>query len=817
MTEYYDECRSNLEALLHWYQNQVSDRNEATTRLQLVDRLLFECLGWPRDDATLEQPYGGEYADYTLYAPRAVLIVEAKREGDYFELPAGKTRLEQGLPSLLRDNPNLKSAVEQAARYCQQRGVPIGAVSNGHQIVAFVATRSDGLPPLEGRALVFPSLQLMLDKFQDLWQALSRSGIEERLILKRLIGDLPDQPPTKLSAAIQGYPGTKIRNEFQSDLKIVSDLVLEDVTRLPELEDVFLENCYTQSGTLSQYALISEKILEARYATLFDGDNLAPTTVPINKQTTARTDLLAEGITRRPILLIGDVGVGKTMFIRKLIKMDLARILEKAVTIYIDLGSQATMSDDLSTFIPLEVEQQIKIGFGIDIQERDFVRKVYEAELEGFATGIYSDLREIDPSQYKIREIEFLAEKVRNRAEHLRLALPSITKQHRKQIVLFIDNADQRNEDIQQVAFLIAQEFAQHYPAMVFMALRPETFHRSRRTGALSGYHPKAFTISPPRIEEVVRKRLDFALRLTTGQIPIQSLRQVGIRFSSLAKLIQILLDGFHRHASIPEFVVNMSGGNVRLALDLVREFFGSGHIDTQKIINIYDWTARYVIPLHEFVNAIIFGDSKYYDPATSPIANLFDVATNDPKEHFLLPLLIDAVYSLGKMGSNYGFVETEAVYTRLQGFGFVPDQIDAAIVRAWRYRLIESVARFTPISGEAMPRGLRATTPGMYHVEKLCQQFSYVDAILVDTPIFDPMVRSAITIAEDIPDPESRLEARLKRTRTFREYLDNIWTTNNFDGALWRWPAKSQTLQWWLSRIRPNSIVAKRNNETVL
>jgi len=72
----------------------------------------------------------------------------------------------------MRDYPNLKQAIEQATRYCGSRGVPFGAVTNGHQLVAFVAVRNDGAAPLDGRALVFSSLEVMLAHFLDLWQAL---------------------------------------------------------------------------------------------------------------------------------------------------------------------------------------------------------------------------------------------------------------------------------------------------------------------------------------------------------------------------------------------------------------------------------------------------------------------------------------------------------------------------------------------------------------------------------------------------------------------------------------------------------------------
>jgi hypothetical protein len=74
------------------------------------------------------------------FARRRVLIVEAKKEGDYFEVPVGKLQLKYSIQGLFRDSPNLRAAMEQVARYCQSRGIPFAAVSNGHQVVAFLAT-----------------------------------------------------------------------------------------------------------------------------------------------------------------------------------------------------------------------------------------------------------------------------------------------------------------------------------------------------------------------------------------------------------------------------------------------------------------------------------------------------------------------------------------------------------------------------------------------------------------------------------------------------------------------------------------------------
>lgn len=793
----YETARSNLQSLRNWYEQNTGSRNEATTRLHLIDRLFFECLGWDREGAILEEAHDGQYADYTFYAPRPIMIVEAKKEGIYFEVPAGHSRIESSVLSLSRDNPNLKSALEQVSEYCQARGVPIGVVTNGHQVVAFFATRNDGTPPLEGRTIVFVSLAKMLDHFLDLWQGLSPPGIQERHIFRRLLGEERPDIPTKLSSTVSNYPGTKQRNVFQQDLQIVSDLVLEDLVRSDDVETRFLSECYAQSGALSQYALISKSILEARYSALTDSDQPGPTTTPAVPRAGISEELLAESMSRRPILLIGDVGVGKTTFIRYLMKVAAAPLFENAVGLYIDFGSQATLAPDLRTYVVEDMIAQLLATYQTDVDERNFVHGVYHGDLERFARSIYADLRDSDPDAYRGREVQFLEEKLRRREEHLRRSLEHIVRGRRKQLVIFLDNADQRSEDIQQEVFLVAQELAERWPAAVFVALRPETFYRSMRSGTLSGYHPKAFTISPPRIDEVLRKRLGFGLRLTAGEIPIRGLAAgTMVHLESLDAVIRVFLLTMDWSGQIVELIDNVSGGNVRLALDLVKGFFGSGHVNTHKIVRIFGESGRYYIPLHEFLRAVIFGDATYYDPQRSPVANIFDVSFSDPKEHFIVPILLSVLTTAARVGTGEGFVETNHVYDKLQGLGFTVEQIDSAIVRAHLKKLLETSGRRIPVMGQVMPPALRATTIGAYHVDRLPRLFTYVDAMIIDTPIFETGVRRAIGDVDDVMQ-------RLDRAEIFRGYLDQIWDTLPDGASVFDWPACSAELRGEIPSIR--------------
>jgi hypothetical protein len=794
----YEDGLRAMGALVEWYKGNAGTRNEATTRLRLIDVLFFECLGWSKDDAVAEEAQGKEFSDYTFHAPRRILIVEAKREGDYFELPAGKARPEMAIPALMRTYSNVAKALDQASGYCQKRGVPFGVVTNGHQLIAFVANRNDGIAPLEGRALVFDSLEQMENNFLDLWNVLSKSGIEEKALLYRLIPGVP-LLPQKLSATIKPYPGVIERNVVQSDLQILGDLILEDVIPSPDLEQIFLQECYAQSGALSQYSLASRQILEARYSNMFSSNDPSPSTLPAVAKGGLSSELLSVSVARRPILLLGDVGVGKTTFLRNLIKVEAAGFFERAIALHLNLGTQGALATDLRVYVLDEIDRQLREEFKIDVYESAFVRGTYSQDLKRFEKSIYGELKYSNPPEYARRELDELSRLTSNKGEHLRRALENVTQARQRQVVIFLDNADQRDEPTQESAFLIAHEIAQQWQALVFIALRPETFNRSQRVGALTGYHAKAFTISPPRIDQVILKRLGFALRITLGEIPIAKLQNVGVKLENLTTIIRILLYSLRLDAQLFEFIDNISGGNVRAALELLITFIGSGHVNTRKMLDSYARRGRYQIPPHEMVRAVIYGDSANYDPGRSVITNMFDISSRDKREHFLLALVIGVLDHSSSQLSTEGFVRTDFLYDSLQQMGFMPDQIDFAVSRGIDRRLIETSGRQILVRGDDLPASLRATPNGLYHAYRLTALFQYLDAMLIDTPILDDGVREKLgsaNVADNIAD-------RLSRAEIFADYLDAAWKPLASQAVGFDWADSFELFQQQVVEIR--------------
>ncbi|MFE0771761.1 hypothetical protein [Streptomyces sp. NPDC058861] len=752
------------------------NRNEATTRLHLIDRIFFDALQWPREQCTPEESHGGLYADYVMGSPKRIMIVEAKKEGVYFELPLDAKTREVSLPALARNNGSLNDALKQVGGYCTDRGVPVAVVCNGRQLVAFIGSRVDGTPPTQGRAVIFRSLEEMRDDFSTLWNCLSYPAIDRKQLEILLTSETLPPPPEKLSKRLLHYPGVKRRNELEHELRTLGEIFLQDLVKDDEFKEEFIEKCYCSNGALSQYALISREILKNRYAA--SGQGAKKTVTSASDKRGVSKDLLnavlAKSVTKRPVILLGDVGVGKTSFINHLVAVDASEELERGIVLYVDFGKEPALRTDLQNYVLDSFERQLRDKYGVDLTSDAFVRGIYHGELLAMRNGIYGFLHDADPIAYQIKEAELLASKIENKSGHLKKAIDHLTSGERRTVVAFLDNIDQRQDDFQEEVFLIAQSMAETWPVTCFVTLRPSTYSKSRRQGSLSAYQNRVFTISPPRIDLVVRKRLDFALgQLRDGGLSLSG-EGISVESQMLREYIEVIIDSIDFNPSLAECIDNVSAGNVRDALDLLTIFVGSGHVDTRKILEIKIKTGRYYIPLHEFLRAVIYGDSEYYSPDSPFVANVFDVVSTNPAEHFLVPQMIDYCLRASQgASSDAGYVLQDEVFSYLQSLGYRDVQIATAFSRAERVKLCDFA-----MADKESPTRLRITQRGAYLVRRLISEFVYVDAVVVDTPIIDEGFRGIVADVKTI-------EGRLERARHFVGYLDTCWEeTSKVEGG---------------------------------
>jgi hypothetical protein len=284
----------------------------------------------------------------------------------------------------------------------------------------------------------------------------------------------------------------------------------------------------------------------------------------------------------------------------------------------------------------------------------------------------------------------------------------------------------------------------------------------------------------------VIKRRVQFALDQLerTGRLAWFP-EGVSVQADILKQYLTALLQSFERNADLVEFIDNVSGGNVRRALDFVGTFVGSGHVDTAKILEAIDHSGSYTVTVHEFVRAVIFGDFEYFNPEASPIANLFDVSTADAREHFLLPILLAEIEVTGEKQGEEGYVALEHVYSTAQAMGYSPYQIKSCLDSAFDGKLLEMTPRF---GGPDAVAACRITTVGAYTVQRLVRFFTYVDAMTTDTPVLDYLYRARITNVKFIGD-------RVQRAEYFRNYLDKSWNGLGEHEPVFDWPSVSHDL----------------------
>ena len=470
------DCENALKEIEELFRDSDKIRNEAQTRHHIINKIIYDVLDWPEDQVEVEDYEQKTFTDYQLGKPRQV-IIEAKREGRTFEIPAGLSRKNIiDISSLLKSNEDLKGAIEQVQLYCSTRGTPIAIATNGHQYISFVASNQNGCSPLEGKALVFDSLKNMLENFTLVWNMLSYYGVKEQRLIKYLGSDASGIP-NKLSSYLTMYPKVRYASDIQTSLRQISELIIQDALESKDVEEVFYQRCYCESGALSRYALLSKEMLQARYAALFSDSEVSPqiTSVkPEKNQQSLDPSIMAEALSKRPIVLIGDVGVGKTSFVKNLIYSSAFKEFKEAIYIYIDLGSSATLSDNLQKFILNEIEEQLLNKYATDIAELKFIRGVYSKDIQRFSSGIWGGFRETNREKYEEKQLEMLADKINSKDEHLKNSINHISKQTKRQVIICLDNADQRDFETQQRAFVISQELAKEWNSLVFISVRPQ-------------------------------------------------------------------------------------------------------------------------------------------------------------------------------------------------------------------------------------------------------------------------------------------------------------------------------------------------------
>lgn len=166
------------------------DDNDASTRVCLIDPMLFDVLGWSKQQGAFEVIAGNGRLDYAIRDANDAcwLVVEAKkrdvdlvsRDGSFGRFLLGGTVLKDLLPII----------DTQMSPYLGRFMPYYGVLTNGEQWIGFLGkTRPAELRLERSQAVVFRSLEEVEDEFERFYDFFSHERASARVLHRFLLPD----------------------------------------------------------------------------------------------------------------------------------------------------------------------------------------------------------------------------------------------------------------------------------------------------------------------------------------------------------------------------------------------------------------------------------------------------------------------------------------------------------------------------------------------------------------------------------------------------------------------------------------------------
>ena len=741
----------------------------ADARLRFIDRILREVLGWPNQSIKQEQA-SEPYINYVLQTNKRAAVVETKRSGDPFQLPADiKLPPSLTLGTVLRLVKSLQPDIDHVSQYCWQNGIEYAIITNGPQWLIFQATRTDGIHIAQNRVLVYLDLSDIERRFSEFWSQLAKSQVEENALARAFLpSDAHIFQYRRIVDELRARQDRVSRNNLSLDIEpliaeYMGEIAGEDSAN--KLRDLFVKSRALEE----MLRAVEQRISFSLSSTVENAARLQQTSKPAS---------LRHGMERRlkkhlslpprgeVVLLLGRVGSGKTTFVNHFLKIDLSQELAKHIVAPFDFRLLESGST-VHSFFYSNLQQVLAKSKVFSSLTSAQLRKVYAPEIRMLTAGPLAVLQQKNQCKYEEKIADYLLAKFNDSDTHLTRTLKYLADREGIRAIFFFDNVDQLDFKLQQEVFKFAHSVTGNCHAFCILPMWEETFLRSSRSGVLATYQTPAHTLPPTSVVDIITRRLEFIVKdicgkgLALGLLPDENAAQDVADFLSLVR--ESIL---HDSKRARFFLEAISMGNLRRAMRMFEAFLLSGHTDADKMLSIVRNQSLYLIPLHEFIKSIGLGDQRFYQGSLSYILNLYAISDESRPSHFTKVRLLNYLFFHRNRTTSYGvgFIQTEVLKRELLRIGISESDFTESLKTLAAFSLLENDV----YDAEAVSQAYRITVAGRYYARHLAGKFAYLDLVLHDTPIADGSVFSVLSSLAG----STELEDRFVRVRAFLNYL---------------------------------------------
>ncbi|MCL2724838.1 MAG: AAA family ATPase [Polyangiaceae bacterium] len=726
--------------------------NEATTRVELIDEIL-RSVGWPTGSIERELPTGtGDFIDYELRADgQAWMIVEAKRVGENFRLTPKSARSSQPSRSLQSltgtGGETLRDVLKQAARYCNERGIALACATNGFEWIFFRGLSTPTRPWTKGHAVVFGGHDDIVGRFDEFLACIGRASAGSSFLHERL--ELPPTgmlPPSRVPQDVLTFVRKERDPNATALVRNISDFLFSEI--FGERRGDMLTRCYVEPGSSEEFERSIHRLLKDS-ETVIDEDAIHAVPTDAEKFV-AHVDRHEATGAKQPVVVVGNVGVGKTTFLQRSLAQ--LRSDRSAICAVVDLegfghgggidgsAEQARVADEVlnklqtATLTVLKHREDLSDAAKLqgEHSSRETLSTLQLNKLQN-TKRLGRELWVADPTAWPRKEMEIFEELTSKPVTHLVAYIRHLHGRFTREddarypILIAIDNLDLSTDEYQHTIYGLAQRLTRDTNAIVVVCLREDTFRLGREPGGFltSSAFPFVFHVARPPLDQLLRKRVTYGEYAKENALLPRGLKTEGERVVDVCKLVRTTL--LVQKSESLELFAGLAGHNTRAALDLVRALVDGaapGRADS---------SATYAFEC--------LLNSSGYETLQARVVNCFDAEPAGAPAHALqMRLLAYYSFAVDAGPERVLFEEVDRAIANFSGWGY-----PVALVRWSLENLVKNGLLRDPKGGrrqnQTLSKRLNITASGHVHLNRLVDLRSYRAAVASTTRWYDPQL----------------------------------------------------------------------------
>ena len=682
----------------------------------------------------------------------------------------------------------MKNLLDQCLSYCSQLGVPYALATTGDiWIILHGFKRGAAWGNL--KSLVFHSLEDVFQRFGDFYGLVSREAVKNNSLEERLGETTIITPPIAIlpRESINYFPVVE-QPPLNQIIGAFFNHFMTDIT--DSSQERMLQQCYVENNEINEFSRDLQQILQYD-ASLEDTEILQEDADQSNLEEAIQ--IQSTLVNPKTILLVGNVGVGKSTFLYRFMKYE-ARP-KKYICTAINLINRSTKN------ITQNHEEEQRLA---DLVLNDLAQ-VFQKQLDPYSPEILKGcfyvklgrfrkqrqaLLKLNPDEYAIQEDALRYELSKDKYEHLVGYLNLVHKKGNKVWIAF-DNVDRGSASYQQFIYSFAHQLGADARCVTLIALRQDTFLEAQEAGFLDVRTTDIiFHLHAPEFRQIISKRRKYVDKINqTKYLPplfkpyVQLIKALNWHINRL-----LLNDDFIRL-----FITTFSLNNIRYGLAMLRDYYVSPHSTFHEFYKVHqnDTELDSSIQLHypkeqnRFIQALMLGNRWNYEEKQSEIFNIYSVNRFEKVSHFLsLRILAYLTLKINFTSSKHS-IKSERVLNDFVSLGYQSRHLNKALINMLYAGLIVSPTLAMPGMETKIdiPDPLPSETKialsakGYYYLHQFAANYYYQTRVGEDTIWYnEDLAKKFIHCLQDALDAQgSGLDDTLQATEAREIFINYL------------------------------------------